>query len=91
MKKNKYTKEELKIVEHVENGRCKSSLDVGKKIKKYQKIFEKNSAKKRAISLRILESDLEKAKAEALRDGMSYQTLIGSVLHKYFNGTLATK
>ncbi len=91
MKKNKYTKEELKIVEYVENARCKSPLNVQKKIKKYQKIFEENATKKRAISLRILESDLEKAKTQALRDGISYQALIGSILHKYFNGTIVAK
>jgi predicted DNA binding CopG/RHH family protein len=34
------------------------------------------------ISLRLNESDLERLKAKALREGMPYQTLIGSILHK---------
>jgi predicted DNA binding CopG/RHH family protein len=34
------------------------------------------------ISLRIAESDLLRLKAKALREGMPYQTLIGSILHK---------
>jgi predicted DNA binding CopG/RHH family protein len=34
------------------------------------------------ISLRIPESDLARLKAKALREGMPYHTLIGSILHK---------
>ena len=34
------------------------------------------------ISLRIPESDLLRLKARAMREGMPYQTLIGSILHK---------
>ncbi len=34
------------------------------------------------ISLRLPESDLERLKAKAMREGMPYQTLIGSILHK---------
>ncbi|HGG59986.1 MAG TPA: DNA-binding protein [Gammaproteobacteria bacterium] len=34
------------------------------------------------ISLRLPRSDLERLKIQALRDGMPYQTLINSILHK---------
>jgi predicted DNA binding CopG/RHH family protein len=34
------------------------------------------------ISLRLPKSDLERLKAKALREGMPYQTLINSILHK---------
>jgi predicted DNA binding CopG/RHH family protein len=34
------------------------------------------------ISLRIPRADLERLKARALREGMAYQTLINSILHK---------
>jgi predicted DNA binding CopG/RHH family protein len=34
------------------------------------------------ITIRIPLSDLAKLKARALREGMPYQTLIGSILHK---------
>jgi predicted DNA binding CopG/RHH family protein len=34
------------------------------------------------ITLRIPESDLLRLKAKAMREGMPYQTLIGSILHK---------
>ena len=34
------------------------------------------------ISLRLANSDLARLKAKAIREGMPYQTLIGSILHK---------
>ncbi len=34
------------------------------------------------ISLRLQKSDLERLKAKALQEGMPYQTLINSILHK---------
>jgi predicted DNA binding CopG/RHH family protein len=34
------------------------------------------------ISLRLANSDLMRLKAKAMREGMPYQTLIGSILHK---------
>ena len=34
------------------------------------------------ISIRLAASDLMRLKAKALREGMPYQTLIGSILHK---------
>jgi predicted DNA binding CopG/RHH family protein len=34
------------------------------------------------ITLRIAQQDLIRLKAKAMREGMPYQTLIGSILHK---------
>jgi len=39
----------------------------------------------------VLESDLEKLKAKALEEGMPYQPLLNSVLHKYMTGQLIDK
>jgi predicted DNA binding CopG/RHH family protein len=38
------------------------------------------------ISLRLPNSDLERLKAKAMREGMPYQTLINSILHKAVSG-----
>lgn len=38
------------------------------------------------ISLRLPKSDLQRLKAKALREGMPYQTLINSILHKAVSG-----
>lgn len=38
------------------------------------------------ISLRLPETDLARLKARAMREGMPYQTLINSILHKAVSG-----
>ena len=47
--------------------------------------------KNKAISLRIAEYDLEKLKEKAENDGIPYQTLISTVLHKYITNQLFEK
>jgi predicted DNA binding CopG/RHH family protein len=48
-----------------------------------------NSARKtRNINIRISESDLEKLKARSTEEGLPYQTLISSILHKYVSNRL---
>ena len=44
--------------------------------------------KSRNINIRINESDLASIKMLAAREGMPYQTLIGSLIHKYATGEL---
>jgi predicted DNA binding CopG/RHH family protein len=38
------------------------------------------------ISLRLSNTDLQRLKARAMREGMPYQTLINSILHKAVSG-----
>jgi predicted DNA binding CopG/RHH family protein len=40
------------------------------------------SAKTRTINIRITERDLHRLKVKALQEGMPYQTLVTSILHK---------
>ena len=52
------------------------------KIEKIEKIIKKANEKKN-ISLRVNSQDLEQLKFKAEREGVPYQTLISSVLHKF--------
>ena len=83
-----YTKEELEIVEYIENKNPKSINNVEKKIQKIQKAVTDKYNKRKAINIKVLESDLEKLKSKALQEGMPYQTLLNSVIHKYVNERL---
>ena len=47
-----------------------------------------NSRKSRNINIRISEYDLEQVKRRAEREGLPYQTLISSILHKYVSDQL---
>ena len=44
--------------------------------------------KDQRINIRISRGDLQALRTRALQEGIPYQTLISSVLHKYVSGTL---
>ncbi len=49
------------------------------------------STKDQRINIRLSAGDLRDIQAKAMQEGMPYQTLIASVLHKYVTGRLAEK
>jgi len=60
------------------------------KKEKIEKILEKSS-KNRVITLRLNDRDLEQLQSIAVSEGIPYQTLISSILHKYINNRLVDK
>lgn len=54
----------------------------------YQAIARTTLKKNRKINIRLPENDLIALKQRAAREGIPYQTLIGSILHKYASGFL---
>ena len=44
--------------------------------------------KDQRINIRLSSADLQAIRTRALQEGIPYQTLISSVLHKYVSGTL---
>jgi predicted DNA binding CopG/RHH family protein len=75
---------EKEILEAYENGKLKPS----KSQADYQTIARNTMKKNRNINIRISENDLSALQRRAAREGIPYQTLIGSVLHKYASGFL---
>jgi hypothetical protein len=43
------------------------------------------------VNIRLSSGDLQDIQVKALQEGMPYQTLIASVLHKYVTGRLAER
>ncbi len=62
----------------------------GKKKEKIEKILGQ-AKKNRSISLRISNYTLEKLKEKASNEGVPYQTLVNSILHKYITNQLLDK
>ena len=85
-----FSKEENEILESYENDEWVSvsnPLDIDK-----YKMAAKNTFKKnKRVNIRISEMDLELLQERALIEGLPYQTLMSSVLHKYVTGRLADK
>ena len=79
--------EEQALLEAVEKEGIKSASDSSEKMKLAREAaLNTISQKRKAITIRLPERDLFRLKAQALRDGLPYQTLISSVLHKYIEG-----
>ena len=87
---NNLNKEEKEILESYENDEwvsVSSEFD----IKKHQ-IAAKNTFKKdKRVNIRISKMDLDLIQEKALIEGLPYQTLMSSVLHKYVTGRLKDK
>lgn len=57
------------------------------KVNKIESII-KRAKEKKNISLRVDAQDLSQLKLRAVREGLPYQTLISSILHKFVNDQL---
>jgi len=90
MKEINYTPEELELLEYME-GNPKSVANVDEEITKITKVFKENREKRKQVNFRINQNDLEKLKSKALVEGIPYQTLLNSIVHKFLNGTLVAK
>ncbi len=87
----KLDKEELEILESLENDEWRSVKDLEKEIEKHKQIAKNTIKKDKRINIRISSKDLEKIKTTAVELGLPYQTLISSILHQYVTGRLVPK
>lgn len=85
MKKYKLDKEEQEILDSVERGEWKPVKNFAKQKKLLEEAAKNTLHKSKNINLRLTERDLSKLKAKAIEEGMPYQTLAASILHKYTN------
>jgi predicted DNA binding CopG/RHH family protein len=87
MSKTKLAKEEKALLDEYENGEFESILTNKRKLE-LQEAASNTFTKDKRINIRISSRDLEAIQRRALQEGMPYQTLVSSVLHKYVSGSL---
>ena len=87
----KLTKEEKDILESVERGEWRSIPDFDREAKRYQEYARATLRKDKRVNIRMTERDIVRFRKKAIEEGLPYQTLISSVLHKYINGRLVEK
>ena len=86
MSKANLKKDEKDILKDFESGEFKSKLS--KKRKEFLKLAAEETFKKdKRINIRISSRDLESIQRRALEEGIPYQTLVSSILHKYVSGS----
>jgi len=87
MSKMKLDKEEKKLLKAYEEGEFESVLTPARK-KKIQEAASETFKKDKRINIRISSRDLDAIQKRALVEGIPYQTLVSSILHKYISGSL---
>lgn len=78
---------EQEIVDAYERGDMKST-GTREKLEWLREAARATGAKDRRVNIRLSSADLQGLKARALDEGVPYQTLMSSVLHKYVSGRL---
>jgi len=92
MKKIKYLdKEEQNLIESLERDNWKSVKDLEKWKNNLSKTASNTLTKDQRINIRIAKNDLDGIKLKAMEEGLPYQTLVASIIHKYVDGKLTDK
>ena len=82
MKYYELDKEEQELLNSVEKGEWKPIKNLAKEKKRLQQIARNTLSKTKNINIRLSERDLHKLKAKAAREGIPYQTLAASLIHR---------
>lgn len=79
---------EKEILESVERGEWRSASNTKRQRSRYARYAKAKFRKDRRLNIRISSKDLEAIQKRAVEEGLPYQTLISSLLHKYASGRL---
>lgn len=80
--------EEKELLEAFESGELQSVANVKAELKQHRGYATATFQKDSRINIRISSKDLRLLQKRALSEGLPYQTLIASLLHKYVDGRL---
>ena len=83
-----FDKEEKELFESVEKGEWKSVENLKEEIQAAKEYARRTYIKDQRMNIRISTKDLDALKVKALEEGMPYQTLVSSIIHKYLSGQL---
>ena len=81
-----FDQEEKEILESYERGEFKRVKNFSKEARLIQKAAAKTLRKDSRVNIRMASRDLENIRARAVEEGIPYQTLIASILHKFVSG-----
>ena len=79
---------ERQILSAYESGKLKSVVTSDASLRRYREYARATLTKNRRINIRVSTQDVSDIQARAAEEGMPYQTLMASVLHKFATGKL---
>lgn len=82
MKYYELDNEEKQILKDFEEGKYKRSKNVQSKKSKFKKSASNTLGKSKNINIRLSQKDLLKLKSKAAAEGIPYQTMVSSILHR---------
>ncbi len=83
-----HDKEEQELMKSIETEAWVSVNNLEEEIKKAKKAAQATLTKSERMNIRISSNDLRRLKIRAMEEGMPYQTLVSSIIHKYLIGRL---
>ncbi len=83
--------DESELINSVEAGEWTSVPHLSAMKERLIKAASETSLKDYRINVRISKRDVEALKTKALEEGIPYQTLVTSILHKYVTGRIIEK
>ena len=87
----KLDREEREVLASVERGAWRSVASDKAVLRRYAQAARRTLKKNRRVNIRLSQPDLDGLHVKAVEEGLPYQTLIASVLHKYVTGHLIAK
>ena len=81
--------EEKDLMESVERGEWQPVKNITEEKEKAMKAARNTLKKDKRINLRLTQKDYYQIQIKAIEEGIPYQTLISSLVHRYINGSLA--
>ena len=91
MTKIKLDKEEKDLLDSYDRGEWKSVKNLKEEIEKHRIYARQTLKKDKRVNIRISSMVLEEIQTRAIEDGMPYQTLISSILHRFVTGRFIEK
>lgn len=85
---NRLDDEEREVLEAFEAGTLKRAEQADEIKQRHQAYAEATFRKDARINIRLSSRDLRGLQKKALAEGIPYQTLVSSILHKYVEGRL---
>jgi len=82
---------EKQILAAFETGKLKSTVTSEASLRRYREYARATLAKNKRVNIRLSTQDLSEIQTRAAEDGVPYQTLISSVLHKFLVGRFVEK
>lgn len=83
--------EEKEVLEKFELGELRPASEAEREMETARATARSTFSKTRRVNLRVTERDFNLSHARAREEGIPYQTLLSSVIHKYLSGRLVEK